>query len=95
MSYSRWGSSRWYTYWHTQSEDTENRDTALFAICACTTFTAKQLRADMDGCLRITEDKENYNCKDDYQVRDDDLDELRIYMGRFLENVNAEYPEEM
>jgi len=95
MSYSRWSNSRWYTYWRIQSKDTENRETAIFDVCGCTHFSAKQLRDNMDGCLSITEDKENHNCKKEYKVKEDELDELRIYMRRFLDNVDSHYPEEM
>lgn len=54
MSYSRWGgrgSGNWYTYWMCQDKKTENRDTAIFYICGLVSFTAKELRDDMDKCM--------------------------------------------
>ena len=85
MSYSRWGSrgsGHWYTYWHVQDKETENRDTAVFDICAVATFTAKQLRDDMDGCMA------------EVRKRDDagDLNELRQYATEFLADVDRKYP---
>ena len=85
MSYSRWGSrgsGHWYTYWRVQDKETENRDTAFFDICTVATFTAKQLRDDMDGCMA------------EVRKRDDtgDLDELRQYATEFLADVDRKYP---
>jgi len=95
MSYSRWGASRWYTFWHVQQERTENRDTSIFDICAVKSFTAKELRRNMDGCVKITEEIENKKCKPKYKVVEKDLKELRRYMQSFLNDVDNEYPEEL
>ncbi len=51
MSYSRWITSDWYTFWCTQDESTENRDTAIFEICTVASFTAEQLRKHLDDCM--------------------------------------------
>ena len=85
MSYSRWGgrgSGYWYTFWLVQAKVTENRDTAIFAVCTTACFTAKELREDMDGCLRKVKEFSP----------DGDTDELKIYMTEFLADVDAEYP---
>lgn len=82
MSYSRWSNSIWYTFWCTQSEDTENRDTAIFCICDVMDFTAKELRDDMQGCLDKVKLLEP----------DGDIYELVKYMQKFLKKVNEEYP---
>jgi len=87
MSYSRWIGSTWYTFWSAQSDETENRDTAVFEICAVCSFTAKELRNDMDKCISIVKRLQE-------NVEETELDELRIYMFRFLKDVNDEYPEE-
>jgi len=91
MSYSRWGSSQWYTYWCTAGEGVkENRDNAIFEICMVKSFTAKQLREGMDKCIsevKYIEDKNRNHC-----VSDKGLEELRGYMLDFLEDVNKEYP---
>ncbi len=84
MSYSRWGSrgsGNWYTFWEAQDEDTENIDTAKFCICAVKTFTAKEIRDDIDKCLQEVSkiDKEG------------DTEELRQYMLEFVSDVDAMY----
>lgn len=82
MSYSRWFGSHWYTFWCGQDPATENRDTAMFEICSVTSFTAKELRDDIAGCLKIVNDLDS----------DGDLDELLIYIKRFLEDIDGAYP---
>ena len=85
MSYSRWIGSTWYTFWSAQNDETENRDTARFEICAVHNFSAKEIRDDMDRCIdTIKQLQEN--------VSERELDELRVYMFRFLNDVNEEYP---
>lgn len=85
MSYSRWGSrgsGHWFTFWTSQDEETENRDTAIFDICSVKSFTAKELRDDLDGCMDVIKgiDVEG------------DTEELKVYCREFLEDVNEEYP---
>lgn len=85
MSYSRWGargSGYWYTYWHIQDKKTENRDTAIFTVCSVASFTAKELRDDMDTCM----------AKAKGLSPDGDVDELRVYATEFLADVNEDYP---
>ena len=88
MSYSRWGSrgsGHWYTYWrvHPGEDGEENRDTAIFDICSVVSFTASQLRVDMDGCMKAVRAFD----------ADGDIDELRGYAMEFLADVDEEYPE--
>lgn len=85
MAYSRWGSrgsGHWYTFWLAQDEKTENRDTAVFEVCTVTSFTAKQLREDMDGCM------------DEVRRLDpaSDVHELRGYAIEFLADIDSHYP---
>ena len=85
MSYSRWGgrgSGNWYTFWHSQDDETENRDTAIFCICCVYNFTAKDIRDDIDKCLDIVKGKDP----------DGDLNELKRYMLEFLKDVDDMYP---
>jgi len=89
MSYSRWGGSRWYTFWCVQNEKTETRDTAIFEICAVVSFTAKELRDDKYKCLNIVKEKENKATK--YIVSEEEINELGVYMDFFLKEVNNEY----
>ena len=87
MAYSRWGGSFWYTYWACQDEATENRDTALFEISCVATFTAAELRADMESCLcraRLASTP---------KLSISQLEELRSYMKTFLADVDRWYPE--
>ena len=91
MSYSRWIGSRWYTYWACQDDATENRDTAIFEICAGVSFTAAELRADIKTCvdLAVTEERtRSGSC-----VSDEERQELQGYMLEFLADVDAIYPE--
>lgn len=83
MSYSRWGGSDWYTYWQVQDKATEDRDTAIFTICAVTSFTAKELRDDMDACMEKVAAEDTAG----------DIDELRGYAREFLADIDSEYPE--
>lgn len=52
MSYSRWGDSRFYTFW---TGNSKIRDEQIFDIMFSMgrelTFTFKELREDMNGCL--------------------------------------------
>ena len=87
MSYSRWGSrgsGYWYTYWFAQGDEIETRDNALFDICGICMFTAKDLRDDIESCLNLV-------AKKDSSADKDKLDELRIYISEFLEDINKTY----
>ena len=85
MSYSRWGgrgSGHWYTYWHVPTRgEVETRDNALFDICGVCMFFAKDLRDDIEGCLFVVMEKDSLADKSK-------LDELRIYISEFLEDVD-------
>lgn len=96
MAYSRWGKdNRWYTYWCVQDKNNENRDTAIFEICTVISFSAKQLRDDIKGCLEIAKIKENKNSKIEYQVTDKEIDKLKHYMNQFLKSVGSVYPKKI
>lgn len=88
MSYSRWGSrgsGYWYTYWSCQlGQIEETRDNAIFEICLVCSFTAKELRDNMDKCLKTVEKLEP-------KASTEQLDELRDYMGEFIIDINKEY----
>jgi len=91
MSYSRWGHSRWYTFWACQRDETENRDTAIFEICPVVSFTAFELRGDMDDCLKEAKDAEERRYP--RPVTDAELTELKAYMQEFLSDVDEQYPQ--
>ena len=89
MSYSRWtGTSVWYTFWNFGRADEtvpEDRDNAVFTVCAVADFTAKQLRDDMETCIAKVVEIEPHNSSS--------LEALRECMRRFLVDVDARYPE--
>lgn len=88
MSYSRWGSrgsGYWYTYWCCQiGEIEETRDNAIFEVCLVCSFTAKEMREDIDKCLQIVKEKEP-------KASLEQLTELHVYMDEFIEDVDQEY----
>ena len=60
MSYSRWGTSRWYTFW-SDSGKTNRANHQIFHICdlgPSLSFTYAQLKSDIDDC--ILQVKEHY-----------------------------------
>ncbi len=84
MSYSRWGDSTWYTYWEVQfNNDVETRDSAKFTICGVVTFTAKEMRDDLERCIDIV--------KSETESSISEIRELKSYMLGFLEDVDIEY----
>ena len=92
MSYSRWSNSFQYTFWCAPlNKKEENRYNAIFEICDVTSFTAQQLRTDIEECL------EKIRCKlegHDYEEYKELLNELQEYMNEFLQDVDKEYPVE-
>jgi hypothetical protein len=88
MSYSRWGSrdsGYWYTYWCVQAPGVkETKDNALFTVFEICSFTAKQLRNDMEKCI------DNVAIKDRV-AKKEFLQELKIYMNEFLRDVEKKY----
>jgi hypothetical protein len=81
VSYSRWGNSEWYTLWLAQGEE-ETRDTATFVVMGTASFTARELREDLDGCME----------KARLRSRGvGDIDELRGYAEQFLRDVDARH----
>ena len=89
MAYSRWIESYWYTYWCVQLDDVvETCDNARFCICDVATFSAKELREDIESCLA----KAREACVDEsIQPLDSEYDDLRSYMKEFLEEVDTKY----
>lgn len=88
MSYSRWGSrgsGHWYTFWCVQAPGVkETKDNALFTVFEICSFTAKQLRNDIEKCIRVIANKDRVSEKKL-------LDELKIYMNEFLADVKNKY----
>lgn len=91
MSYSRWGyrgSGHWYTFWAAQIiEENETYDNAELVICLICSFCAKELRDNIDRCILTVSSI-------DPKATPEELDELRVYMGEFLNDVDQEYKKE-
>ena len=84
MSYSSIN-SKWYTFWRAlPSDEVETRDNAIFDIFGVTSFTAKELREDLESCLKKVRE----------EVPEGDLEELKIYIKRFLKDVDEVFPPE-
>lgn len=94
MSYSRFGESYWYTFWACAPVDSiENRDSAIFEICPLLSFTAAELRANVDECLERAKlaDLEKETTYYRGQATEFDLAELRAMMLEFVADVDAKY----
>lgn len=93
MSYSRHSSSTWYTFW-AAPEGVQNRDNARFEICPLTSFSAAELRSDIDACLSRVADlvRSEQGTLINRPVTPDELQELRGYMLHFLQDVDDRYP---
>ena len=102
MAYSRWLTSRWYTFWSwTPSQE---MDKQIFQICEFgggIGFTYKEIKEDADGCLERVVDylKEPRDIslvkrkKEEFVgpcPTDKELQELKIYMMDFVFDVEDE-----
>ena len=92
LSYSRWLDSHWYAHWCVRLDELgpETRDNAEFEICTVASFTAAQIRADMEACVASA-------CKADRHSErrtESDVNELRALMQEFLADVDEQYPVE-
>ena len=99
MSYSRWTNSDWYTFWCVQDDATENRDTALFEIMCCATFTAKQLRDDLQLCLDqacdVSMAGRTMETNPSLLDRPISREQLEGFVAEFLGDVDRKYPREL
>ena len=82
MSYSRWGSSVWYTYWCVTYSN--KRDDQRFDICAVTSFTYGQLKKYLTDCLARTKELVE-------SASEKEIDELREYMLSFMTDVESDH----
>lgn len=82
MIYSDWDNSHWLCFWNDPKHGiAENKDNAIFGICGCYAFTAKQLRDNMKWCMDQVDDFD----------REGDVNELQGYAEQFLKDVNEKY----
>ena len=48
MSYSRWGDSRWYTYW---SSSSKKDDEGMFEVASICSLSYQEIKDDIDGAI--------------------------------------------
>ena len=93
MSYSRWSHSYWYTFWCVHPYGSvEDRENAIFEVCDVQfslQLTAAEIRADVDAC--VARAREACGVKEE-KPTDEELQELRGYLLKFLADVDAKYP---
>ena len=93
MSYSRWISSTWYTYW--ASTDTSIKEEELFACHADLDHSfdwsyslIKRFLSEeglLETTIRWASDDESE------MLEESEIEELKLYMKRFVKDVDAEY----
>lgn len=86
MAYSRWGGSRWFTFW--SCRDDENCDNAIFSVCGVIDIEASEIRSNLSECIdRVCSIEElMFN-----PVSELEKSELRVYMEEFLLDVDVKY----
>jgi hypothetical protein len=83
MSYSRWISSSWYTFWNSSSSDLKNKQSMniMFSIDeGCNIFFGEIVKKGFDAIM--SEMKEIF-----YRASEDELNELSFYIHNFYEDV--------
>lgn len=93
MSYSRFLSSYWYTYWQVSYVGDSNKvnnvkDEQTFSVDCEELYTYRQLKDDMEGCIRKT--LERVKVKNSVQPSDVDIEELKDCMQRFIKDVEED-----
>ena len=99
MSYSRWGSSAFYTYW--LSSESKERNEQMFDICGFSTISYQQiLDLGIDGVIDMLKAKlDEINSRPDEDrpmfapegYTDDEWEELKIYIGRWVDDIKGEF----
>ena len=95
MSYSRWGSSFWYTYWWSNT-DVNCQEDEILEVCSVMSFTFEELK-NIKKCVNQIE--LYYNVKG-VETQDkgtkptkEEIKELKGYMLEFVEDVKDHYRE--
>ena len=104
MAYSRWLTSRWYTFW--ADSPSEVKEEQVFQICefgGSMNFTYTEISEDLDKCIDdvilFQRTKRKIQIKEElveigpFTVYDSDIEELRGYMREFIEHMDEEYGE--
>ena len=96
MSYSRWITSVWYTFWMNTYDNEKNNQ--IFCICDIHNFTYKELKENMEKCIStVKETIEGYSGNEEWKnelLCESNIEELKHYMKEFIEDVEQEYPNE-
>jgi hypothetical protein len=82
MSYSRWGNSRWYTFW--SATDSDRREDQVFDVDCSFQFKYSELKKDRQACLRKV--RAEYGELDKWEL-DEAYAELERYMLEFMKDV--------
>ena len=93
MSYSRWTTSIWYTYWSADSDSSKGRDGQIFEICTIRPFTYAELKENLRGCVDMAVSIYNAGANPGYGATPSDIDELRGYMKEFMEDIEEKFPD--
>ena len=90
MSYSRWISSQFYTYW-CSSKVYDFKD----ELFACHTSIEGQYMFTYSECKQFIEEPFELVCRiKDVKITDDDVKELTGYMKEFVNDVDLEYSQQ-
>jgi len=80
MSCSRWSNSLWYTFY--ACSYSVEKDEQLFEICSLKVFSYKELKGDIDKCIKVVREKMN-------EATEIELQELKGYMNEFIDDVES------
>jgi len=89
VAYSRWTSSVWYTFWATS--DSNHINEQIFMISTFKCFTYKELKYNLDNCLRLVKGLVTDKNMDNKLRSDESIRELKKYMTNFIYDVEKEY----
>jgi len=94
VSYSRWGSSFWYTYWLSSDEDTDkyNQRFCIQDFTNTLIFTYADLSANLDAALESAR-KTLIGASILADQSEELLIELKGYMESFMKDVDKEFGE--
>jgi hypothetical protein len=96
MSYSRWLDSAWYTFWACYYNGPE-KDKQLFEICPYATFTYREIKDDIDGCIKKLKrmmieqhQKQSIFAAHPDRFSEAEWEELKGYMQEFINDVESD-----
>jgi hypothetical protein len=81
MAYSRWSTSRWYSYYSTSSGQGINSQ--ALEICSVASFTYEELKYKIDSCINRVQ-------KEDPEATKKEIEELKGYIQEFIADVEGD-----